>query len=252
MEQEERRHTMDDDFKRMVEKDMSTCLKDRNLCIEDRIKLKEHDKQRVIDIDKHTKDIDELFDHKNAIKDRLTIVEETKVSYEKYSKLSKCVNALKTQKTFLPYIAMIFALLASIATVFFIFSSVAKGSEIIFCTEENKKDVKEIPIPIEMVVDAFNNDCSIYGFEFTCDNPKSKNVILKLFTNRSANKCLEKHQFFMAFLKTVSTNWYYFTGYKVVFVYDLHDELVYSIDKNENIHCYHDETIHFAEGQGVY
>ncbi len=100
---------MDEDWKKIVDKEMKACN-------EIRARLEERDKSQQIQLNEAKEERVELYDHKNDIYNRIVKLESNRVSPTEFQKLSKCVNTLKTEKQFLPYLVMIITALAALGS----------------------------------------------------------------------------------------------------------------------------------------
>ncbi len=115
---------LEERWKEKVDKDSKTCN-------EQRVRLEEHDKHQQKDIDEHEKLLSDIYDHKNNIYKKITLIEATKVSKKDYNALAKCVTQLKTEKKFFPWLVMGVSLVAAISSILFITYRVTRGTNVI-------------------------------------------------------------------------------------------------------------------------
>ncbi|MCP4259092.1 MAG: hypothetical protein GY774_16525 [Planctomycetes bacterium] len=114
----------DEEWKKSVDDEVKKC----NI---EKARLQDKDEHQQKEIDLGWKERQDLYTEKNAIKDRVTIVETDKVGSGEFNKLKTCVSnlkiLLKTERKFLPWIAMIISILAGLATLVFIISRMSSS-----------------------------------------------------------------------------------------------------------------------------
>jgi GTPase involved in cell partitioning and DNA repair len=103
---------------------------DNKKCNEARIRLEEHEKSQQKEINENKELISELYDYKNNIYRKLTVLEVDKVDVKDHNSLAKCVTQLKTEKKFLPYVIMILSLIGTIISVVYMTNKFARGVDI--------------------------------------------------------------------------------------------------------------------------
>ncbi|MGR3302374.1 MAG: hypothetical protein ACUZ8I_07695 [Candidatus Scalindua sp.] len=69
------------------------------------------------------------------------------------------------------------------------------------------------------------------GFRFSCKNPDSDRPILDMYTMRSREECLAKEPQLEFLAIAISITWDRILNYKVVYIYDNNNLLVYMINK---------------------
>lgn len=229
----------DDKWKQSVNDDIKACT-------EFRVRLEEHDKSQQRELDKANNEIVELYDHKNAIKDRLTIVETDKIgatvfrkftndvavlksdtiNKETFNKLGNRVNGLITEKKFLPWLAVIISVVIGLGTLFMLFSKPVKGDD---CPHVILK--KET---IPQVIKALNEYeiTKRLGFRFDCKNQDSETPIVNMYLQRSRNECIRRKEQLQYLIDGVSFTWNKSIGNKTVHAYDNDECLVFMMTKD--------------------
>ena len=98
------------------------------------------------------------------------------------------------------------------------------------------EESKDIPLPASFVVQAIDHDLAPMGFDATCFDTTAVLPKVTIYTNQSRALSAERYDFFMLLARTVSGEWYRWTGSKLV---DICDEngLVYLIEESGDFLC---------------